>query len=52
MCVNAKKLSLQTYLNEVAYFLRKNGFNSEGGGSYGSVPTPSKFMIGYLPESK
>ena len=41
-------MSLQhTYLNVVAYFLRKKGFNSGGGGSYGSVPTPLEYMLVY-----
>ena len=40
-----KPTKLNAYLNTVAPFLQKNGFNSGGGGSNGSVPTPSKYMV-------
>ena len=36
---------MYTYLNSVANFLRKNGFNSRGGGSNGNVPTASKYIL-------
>ena len=40
-----KPTKLNAYLNTVAPFLLKNGFNSGCGGSKGSVPTPSKYMV-------